>query len=250
MRLCAIFHCWDDWYLLEHSIRHMRPLVDGVIVIGSTLSNYGEYSEIPDQFKNEELFILEPRMNTPLMSETDKRNYGLKIALEKGYTHFITLDSDELYNPVEFLKAKERFNNEPNLDGLVCQLQCFFKKPTLTIGIESTLVTFIHKLTPTIRHSFNRLYPFSWIDGQIRIDPSRALNINSGVEFTDQVTMWHFSWCRKDYQKKIRNSTARANLEKSCILEDLKNAKPGYFCQYYQKELHEVPNYFDLPSFE
>lgn len=249
MRLVAIFHCWDDWYLLEHSVKHMRPLVDGIIIIGSTLSNYGEYSPIPDEFKNDELFILEPRMNTPLMSETDKRNYGLRIALEKGYTHFITLDSDELYNPVEFLKAKQRFHVEPDLQGLVCQLQCFFKKPTLTIGIESTLVTFIHKLTPTIRHSFNRSYPFSWIDGQIRIDPSRALNINSGVEFTDQVTMFHMSWCRKDYAKKIRNSTARANLERSCILEDLENAKPGYFCKYYQKELHEVPNYFNLPEF-
>lgn len=249
MRLCAIFHCWDDWYLLEHSVKNMRPLVDGIIIIGSTLSNYGEYSPIPDEFKNEELFVLEPRMSSPLLSETDKRNYGLRIALEKGYTHFITLDSDEMYNAIEFLKAKERFNNEPNLDGIVCQLQCFFKKPTLTIGIESTLVTFIHKLTPTIRHSFNRLYPFSWIDGQIRIDPSRALNINSGVEFTDQVTMWHFSWCRNDYAKKIRNSTARANIERSTILEDLENAKPGYFCKFYQKTLHEVPNYFNLPEF-
>lgn len=250
MRLVAIFHCWDDWYLLEHSVKHLRPLVDGVIIIGSTISNYGEYSPIPEEFKNEELFILEPRMGTPLMSETDKRNYGLRIALEKGYTHFITLDSDEFYNPIEFEKAKERFNNEPNLDGLVCQLQCFFKKPTLTIGIEQTLVTFIHKLTPTIRHSFNRSYPFSWINGQIRIDPSRALNINTGVEFTDKVTMFHMSWVRKDYAKKIRNSTARANIEKSTIMQDLLLAKEGYFVKFYGKVLHAVPNYFNLPEYD
>lgn len=228
----------------------MRPLVDGIIIIGSTLSNYGEHSPIPEEFKNDELFIMEPRMSNPLLSETDKRNYGLRIALEKGYTHFITCDSDEFYNPVEFLKAKERFNNENNLDGLVCQLQCFFKKPTLTIGIESTLVTFIHKLTPTIRHSFNRSYPFSWIDGHIRIDPSRALNINSGVEFTDQVTMLHYSWVRKDYEKKIRNSTARANIEKSSIMQDLMLAKEGHFCQFYGKVLHRVPNYFNLPEYD
>lgn len=53
IRLAAIFHCWDDWYLLEHSVKNMRPLVDGIIIIGSTLSNYGEYSPIPDEFKND-----------------------------------------------------------------------------------------------------------------------------------------------------------------------------------------------------
>lgn len=245
MKLVAIFNVWDDYDLLEHSVKHIRPLVDGVIIIASTKSNYGEYSAIPDLFKTGELFIREPQFDHPMNSETDKRNFGLKMARELGYTHFLTMDADEFYNPTEFLKAKERFNNEPDLQGLVCSLQCYFGKPTLTIGIEVTRVPFIHKLTETIKHEFNRKYPFAWEGRDIKIDPTRSLSINDGVKWDDAV-MHHMSHVRKDYPKKIRNSTARANLERSTILEDLENAKPGYFCKYYQKELHEVPDYFNL----
>lgn len=248
MKLCAIFNVWDDYDLLEHSVKNIRPLVDGVIIIASTKSNYGEYSAIPDLFKTEELFIREPQFSQPMNSETDKRNFGLKQARELGYTHFLTMDADEFYNPSEFLKAKERFNNEPDLQGLVCSLQCYFGKPTLTIGIEVTRVPFIHKLTETIKHEFNRRYPFAWEGRDIKIDPTRSLSINEGVKW-DETVMHHMSHIRKDYPKKIRNSTARDNLERSCILKDLQNAKPGYFCEYYKKELHEVPNYFNLPEF-
>lgn len=182
-----------------------------------------------------------------MYSETDKRNFGLEVARHQGYTHFLTCDADEFYNPEEFSKAKKRFDDEPDLEGLVCALQCYFKSPTLTIGIEVTRVPFIHKLTPTIKHEFNRNYPFAWEGSDIKIDPTRSLSINNGVKW-DAAVMHHMSHVRKDYQKKIRNSTAKANLEKSCILKDLDNAKPGYFCEYYQKTLHEVPNYFNLPE--
>lgn len=253
MKLCAIYNVWDDWDLLHYSVKNIYPLVDGVIVVASTKSNYGEVSEIPERVKwtnlsglNISLYVREPQFTHPMNSETDKRNYGLQVAKNEGYTHFLTCDSDEFYNPQEFMKAKERFNLEPELDGLVCQLQCYFKRPTLTIGIESTRVPFIHKLTPTIKHEFNRHYPFAWEGRDIRIDPTRSLNINSGVQFTTEVTMHHMSHIRKDYAKKIRNSTAKANIERSTILEDLENAKPGYFCKFYQKTLHEVPDYFNL----
>lgn len=247
MKLCAIFNVWDDYDLLDHSTKHIDPLVDGIIVVASTKSNYGEVSEIPERWKDR-VVIREPQFSHAMNSETDKRNYGLQIARLSGYTHFITMDADEFYNPTEFLKAKERFNTEPDLQGLVCSLQCYFGKPTLTIGIEVTRVPFIHQLTPTIKHEFNKKYPFAWEGRDIKIDPTRSLSINDGVKWDDTV-MHHMSHVRKDYPKKIRNSTARANLEASCILNDLENAKPGYFCEYYKKELHEVPNYFNLPEF-
>lgn len=249
MKLCAIYNVWDDWDLLYHSTENIRPLVDGIIIIASETSNYGEKSIIP-YWGRDKVFIREPQFTHPMNSETDKRNYGLQIARSEGYTHFLTIDADEFYDPIEFLKAKERFHVERNLDGLVCRLQCYFKKPTLTIGIESTLVPFIHKLTPTIKHEFNRNYPFAWEGRDIRIDPTRSLNINSGVEFTTDITMHHMSWIRKDYEKKIRNSTARANIEKSTIRQDLMLAKDGYFCKFYGKVLYTVPNRFNLPEYD
>ena len=67
----------------------------------------------------------------------------------------------------------------------------YFKSPKLTLGFDHTLVPFIHKLTPTIRHEFNKHYPYAWDNGNIHIDPSRSLNINSGVQMSD-VIMHHY----------------------------------------------------------
>lgn len=249
MNLVAIFNVWDDWNMLHYSIDRIVSVVDGIIIVASTKSNHGEISEIPDNFKGAWLHIREPQFSHPMNSETDKRNYGLKIAREQGYTHFLMMDADEFWNPIDFQKAKERFHVEPDLQGLVCATQVYFKKPTLTIGLDTTLVPFIHKLTPTIKHEFNRRYPYAWQGHQIKIDPTRSLNIDSGVKMDDAV-MHHYSWVRKDYEKKIRNSTARANIEKSTIREDLDSASEGYFCNFYQKTLHSVPNYFGLPDFD
>jgi hypothetical protein len=245
MRLAAIFCVWDDWSLLKFSVANIRPLVDGVIVIGSTYSNYKEHSPIPEEWHTSELFVREPHFHIPLHAETDKRNYGLEIARKQGYTHFITCDSDELYKPEDFLRIKNMFHLNPNLQGVVCSLTTYFKLPTLSLGREGTRVPHIHKLTPTIKHEFNRNYPFAWEGRTIKIDPSRSLNINTGVEYVD-IDMLHYSWIRSDFPKKIRNSTARANLERSTILDDLVNAKEGYRVQFYDKTLSTAPDYFGL----
>lgn len=245
MKLAAVFIVWHDWDLLQYAVENIRPVVDEVIIVGSTRSNHGELSEIPKQWNNKELFIREPRFHVPMHSETDKRNYGLGIARDHSNTHFIMLDSDEFYKPDEFLKAKERFSN-PFLNGLVCPVVVYFKSPSLCLGRDITLVPHIHKLTPNIHHEFNRLYPFAWLGKQIRIDPTRSLSITSGVEFTEEVEMHHLSYVRKDLELKIRNSTARNNLERSTIREDFLNAKAGYFCKFYQKTLMQCENIFNI----
>lgn len=248
MKLCAIFCVWDDYDLLYHSTENIRPLVDGIIIIASEKSNYGEVSPIPF-WSRDKVFQWEPELHHPMNNETAKRNYGLKIAREEGYTHFIMMDADEFYNPIDFEREKQRFHVKPELQGLVCASQVYFKSPTLTIGLDTTRVPFIHKLTPTLKHEFNKHYPMAWEERQIRIDPTRSLNINSGVEWSD-IVMHHYSWVRKDYDKKIRNSTARANIERSTIKEDLLLAKAGEMCKFYGKVLHAVPNYFNLPEYD
>lgn len=237
--------------MLFKSLDAVQPLVDGVVIVYSETSNFGEKGATPfllQAAEVESVYQVEPNLKiTPRENETYKRNYGLHIAREQGYTHFLTMDADEFYEPEPFLKAKERFLNEPNLAGLVCQCQTYFKSPQLTIGLDTTLVPFIHKLTPTIRHEFNKRYPFAWEGNQIRIDPTRSLNINSGVERTDLI-MHHYSWIRKDFNKKIRNSTARRNLERSTILNDLLLAKEGYFVQFYQRHLKRSTVDFGIPE--
>jgi len=98
MRLCAIYNVWSDWDILAYSLKNIEPLVDGVIIVASTISNYGEISPIPDEFKDI-VVIREPQFYAPQHSETDKRNHGLSLARKAGYTHFLTIDADEFYEP-------------------------------------------------------------------------------------------------------------------------------------------------------
>lgn len=242
MKLCAIYNVWSDWELFKHSLYHMLPMVDGYILVASERSNYGEFSEIPDEWIDKNCIIYEPNGLAPMQSETHKRNLGINKARDKGYTHFVMMDADEFYDPKEFIEAKETIGEK---HGLVCRSKVYFGSPDLTIGYDTTLVPFIHKLTPSIRCTFNKNYPFAWTDEdgvhwtkkkRIRIDPTRSYNINTGVFWSD-VTMHHYSWVRDDYQKKIRNSTARNNLERSTILNDLVHAKEGYYCEFYRKTL-------------
>lgn len=257
MRTAAIFHVWDDYELCLKSIRNISPLVDGVIVVASELSNNGEKSRIPGCWLTQyapkdndfNTFIFEPDLNkSPQENERNKRNFGLSIARNEGYTHFIMLDADEFYEPEALLKEKQRFIDNPDLAGLVCGLKCYFKLPTLTVP-DKTLVPFIHKITPELSFTWNTKYPFAF-EGpkrEIRIDPTRHLNINSGVEWSD-ITMHHFSWIRRDIKKKIRNSTARENIEKSTIVSDYMDAKAGYYCEFYKATLVECENLFNIPD--
>lgn len=250
MRLCIIYIVWDDYFLLKYSIENIKSLVDGIIVVYSNTSNYGELSTIPDYalpgYVNG--YNWEPDLKlSPLVNETDKRNFGLNKAKQAGYTHFLVCDSDEFYKHDEFLKIKEKVTSN-NIDGIVCPSVVYFRSPKLSIGRDVTLVPHIHKLTPDIIHQFNRSYPYAWINRQIRIDPSRSLNITSGVEYTEEIELHHFSWCRKDYEKKIRNSTARDNITRSTIMNDLLQAKTGYFCEFYRKPLVASTVDFGIPD--
>lgn len=244
MKLAAVLIVWDDWELLEKAVENLTGLVDGFIIVASETSSYGEISPIPVKWRNK-VYVREPFFNHPMNCETDKRNFGLDVARRLGYTHFLPGDADEFYDRQEFLRARQRFYDEPDLVGLVCATQVYFASPELTIGLDTTLIPFIHKILPGMRHEMNRRYPFAWDNGRIRIDPTRQMNINSGVKW-DDIIMHHVSWFRRDYEKKIRNSTARDNIKRSSILNDLLHATDGYFCQFYQKRLTRCSDRFGL----
>lgn len=260
MKLSAIYTMWDDTDLFRESAKNIRKVVDGIILVESLTSNFGEkckYFDFPihwqhDQIHNKEHFhhyLMEPDLQlAPAVNERAKRNFGLDEARKLGYTHFIMLDADEFYLPEEFLKEKERIERD-NLAGTVCRVKCYFAHPCLTIGYDVTLVPFIHKITPELRFTWNTKYPFAF-EGpkrEIRIDPTRQMNIDSGVEWSD-ITMHHYSWIREDYQKKIRNSTARENIERSTVVKDLLHAKEGYYCEFYGKQLEASSDPFNLCS--
>jgi hypothetical protein len=246
-RTAAIFCIWGDANdMIHQAIENIVPCVEGVIVVYSNISNFGQ--ELPvkmEKHPKTEWWNLEPgRALPPNKNETAKRNYGINIARKQGYTHFIVMDFDEFYLRDEFMQEKERIERD-NLNGLVCRLKVHFKVPTLCCD-DHTLAPFIHKLgTDTASGDF-RQYPFAYDEkGHAHIDPTRRLNYYTGIQMS-QIYMHHFSWVRSDFNVKIQNSAARYNLEKSSIYADLEAAAPGVYNNFYRQTLEECPNYFNL----
>lgn len=247
MTIAAVYNVWDGIELLRYSVKNIKPLVDAVYIVWSRRSNRGEDSDEfnPEDFKDCVLIQSEPAYrNNPSESEREKRNVGLNAVRNAGFTHFIMMDCDEFYDPKDFKREKKRIEKH-DLNGLVCDVTVFFAKPTLSIGKDpSTFVPFIQKITPRLKYRMNKGYPFAYdSNGGLRIDPTRHLNVSHGVEWSD-ITMYHYSWVRKDLQKKARNSSARLN--NSRWADDIANAAPGYFCQLYQRMLFEVDNKFNI----
>lgn len=256
MKLAAVYNIWGDTDMLKHSIANIRPMVDVVIVIYSVTSNFGNrcdrdgsnesypFEETPIWF-----FQCEPDLRiAPHHNECNKRNFGLNKAREYGVTHFVMMDADEFYERSEFEKEWKRIEQN-DISGTVCRTKVYFKKPTLTVGFDHTLVPFIHKITPSLQFQLNsKTYPFAYDSaGNAHIDPTRRLNISSGVEWSD-ITMHHYSWLRSDYNLKIENSAARNNLKRSSIYSDLEKAAPGVYNEFYRAELQECDNIFNLPE--
>lgn len=240
MKICAIMNIWADTSCIyPYMIENIRPVVDGIIVVWSVKSNRGQI--IPYDLPEDCILIqCEPQYRIPNHNELAKRNAGLEAAKKEGFTHFIMMDGDEGYVQSEFAEQK-KIIEETGWIASLCPVKVYFKSPTLTIGLDRTLVPFIHKLSPRLKYVLNdHSYPLAYDRwGAPQIDCTRRLNITQGVRLMD-ITMHHFSYVRKDMSLKLENSSANfKNSRSEIVYEDLRNAKPGYFLKGYQKELIE-----------
>lgn len=246
MKLAAIYNVWDSEELLVPSMRRMADEVDLFIIVYQVVSNYGEeYSPLDTivsaglmEFNNIRLARYTPKPGqNPGQSERDKRNLGIFLAKEHNCTHFLHLDCDEFYK--DFRNAKRQYISSGN-DGSVCMLHTYFKKPTLRLeGIDNYYVPFIHKLHKKTQAGVGN-YPFY-------VDPTRKINTHDVALI--QEPMHHMSWVRKDIKRKVRNSTARYNIERSQLLKDYMdpNTGPGTILKDYQgQKLIEVEDIFNL----
>jgi hypothetical protein len=253
MNLCSIINVWACCLeLLPYAIDNHLKFCDGVIIVWSSTSNHGNSDNgrmlefvLNKKYPSNVLFAQkEPSEHGPLIDETMKRNYGLELAKEKGYTHFIIADADEFYEDDKMNYEKKRFE-DPNLNGLVHELQVFIKSPTLYCK-DHTLVAGIHKLKKDTGCGAFKHYPFAYdTQGNAHIDPSRRINYTDGIEMSDW-PMYHMSYVRKDINLKIENSSANLRRSRQVIYDELRDAKPGYISRLYHQPLQECPNYFNI----
>jgi len=249
MKLAAIYNVWDGVELLYGSMKCLKDEVDIFILVWQDVSNFGERYNPMDDFKVPDfgcevlLVKYEPRRYCGTENEILKRNLGLQYAKEEGCTHFLHLDCDEYYE--NFGGMKQQFLAS-GAKGSVCKIMTYFKKPTLRLEApDNYYVPFIHELKEST-FAGAKYYPYY-------VDPTRKIQINDvclnlyNTELMD-APMHHYSWVRKDIERKARNSSAKANIERSQLLQDYYSdeTKSGYYLKDYRQKLVEVDDLFGI----
>ncbi len=245
MKLAAIYNVWDGIEIFEASLNSIISNIDIVIIIYQSVSNYGELFDplleimlATNNFPDKEIIVknYNPIIGHGALNETAKRNLGISIACECEATHFLNMDTDECYK--DFGEAKQQYIDSGK-EGSVCKLYTYFKKPTLRFDTEDGyFVPFIHKLNLNTVAG-NVTYPFY-------VDPTRRINCENVVLIESH--MHHFSWVRKDIERKCRNSSAKINIERGTMLTDYYNSSValGFYVKDYDKTLIEVDNFFNI----
>lgn len=249
-KLGVSYSVWDGEEMLEFAIRSIRSEVDYVNVVWQKLSWFGtmcsdELEPTLERLKNEglidELIFFTPDLKAiPAENEAKKRNIGLKAARKAGCTHFINLDTDELFDTNEFKEAKEivyRFH----LTHTACPVVTYFS-PTVRLvnGCTGATLPFICSIENGEEIVLNAHQP--WY-----ADPTRKIPVTkkSNPFFLHSICMHHFPKCRYDLKKKIENSTMKQTPEGKKALETLENLDIDDMLQ--KGVCVKVENKFHLP---
>ena len=255
MKLAAIYNVFDSEELLIPSIKCLIDHVDHVIIVWQGVSNFREsYNGLSALIVDNQEFFNTSKISFikyhPIHpegapNEIAKRNLGIESASQKGCTHFLSIDCDEFYH--DFGRSLELYK-ESGKSGSVCRLWTYFKSPTLRLETqEDYFVPFIHELKPETRSGVGIMdYPYY-------ADPTRGISHVTKDDIFEMpiwLSMDHFSWCRKDIHRKIRNSSARYNIMNGTLLDDYMNPNvgPGFYVRDYQRKLISVPDKFNLSS--
>ena len=250
MKLAAIYNVFDGVELLRGSMDCLKNDVDLFIIVWQDVSNFGEQYdctkdfELPDFGCTIIFKMFEPFLNKGgTFNESLKRNIGLEIAKDENCTHFLHVDCDEYYH--DFAAAKIQYIDS-GAHGSVCKMYTYFKKPTLRLeNPDNYFVPFIHELRKDT-FAGGEQYPF-YVDPTRKIQAGFIPYLENEVVLLDTY-MHHFSWIRKDIERKVRNSSAKKNIERSQLLHDYYSAetKEDYFLKDYNQKLVEVENLFSL----
>jgi len=250
LKLAVIYSVWDSEELLAKSIECIYSESDLIILVYQQTSNFGEqYDPLPniEHLQNEKVILVkyEPDLSLGgMMNERIKRNIGIQFAKANHCTHFLHIDCDEFY---ENFKECKRLYFKSGHAGSVCKLKTYFQKPTFQFDTpEDYFVPFIHELKEDTKSGASSYKYY--------VDPTRTVNEIDIVELP--IFMHHFSWCRKDVLRKMRNSSANMSdnrvIKNKLILEDYQaEITEGFLVRNWNRRIVVVPDQFNLtPIFQ
>lgn len=213
------YSVFDGEELLEKSLKSVRNSADYINVVYQTTSWYNEscskdlirvLKKCKEQNLIDEIIEYKPNYEKSAgKQELEKRNIGLKYSKKAGCDYFMPMDTDEFYlgNELEKLKRKISINGITNA---YC-MQKLYLTPTKRIQeFPRHAVTLFGKINVFSKMKANK-------NNIILIDPTRQISgfFNKKPYVFLDIYMHHYSFFRKDINKKIRNSSGKVMLPKT-----------------------------------
>lgn len=228
MKLGVAYNVFDGEEMLVHSVANLRPMVDFICVIYQNKSNFGNKNPrlwqtikkllsenlIDAIYHYEPTFLYDKgnKLDTynGINNEINKRNIGLKLCREYDCDVFMTIDCDELYDPQQFMWAKDDFE-KGGYDTSFSLMKTYYKFPTIELSPPETYYApLFYKLKKDTAFSFdywNEHYP-------VQIDPTRRVKAGYSRVYTrDEIEMYHYAYVRKRIRQKVENSSSQISDE-------------------------------------
>jgi len=234
-RLHLTINAFDATELLFPLISQIRDQVDWVAGIYQKRSYWKNSMSKEDMNELERLKslglideLIEFKPNYTKYSreqECDKRNMGIELMRQKGASHVLNIDADELYSPDQFRYAKDVINKK-GYPITYCSYVNYYR------DFEHYLVYPFRPFVPFIHSSFFRYTYQSSAPGPT--DPTRRItnpsNVGTYIFKDEEIRMQHLAWVRKDIRKKLINWSAKNHFSKELIdkaVERWENWKEG-----------------------
>jgi len=230
-KLGIIYNLFDEIELFKIAVEYARPAVDYICVTYQNVSYNGIKAKRNIYFdlkkmKQEGLidYIIPYIPNTaikPKMNEIRKRNIGINYCHKNKCTHYMALDSDEIFKTEELKRAKnEIFYN--GADFSVCKMITYYKTPTTILFPPEEYYI------PLIIEMDDRRFTYKFQNGY-SLDSGRSMPFSRCHEFErEDIQMHHFSFCMKDMELKLKTQPTpirEETLEK--ILDHYNKFEPG-----------------------
>lgn len=221
-KLALTINAFDATELLETGLNEIREEVDYVVAIYQKKS-YWQNPMDPEDFEElnrlkglgliDELYEFKPDfLQYARVQETEKRNMGIKMMRERGFSHILNTDADEIYDREQFRAAKKEINEKGwpitywSYVNYYRDFEHYLVYPfrPFVNGIHSTYFTY----------TYNGPAPGP-------TDPTRRIlnpmNIGTYLFPDETIRMAHGAWIRKNIRKKLENWSAKDHFNEALI---------------------------------
>jgi len=214
MKIHAAYNVFDNEELLEDSIRSIREFVDEVTIIYQKVSNFGQPCDphledllrhLRDDRLVDTLVSYNVQNVSPDINERKKNNIGYEFAKKSKSDYHMVMNCDEFYFKEGFLEIVELLKKYP-VDVVTSYMYTYYKSSKYRFKeIENYSVAVMNKVCEG--REYIQMAP-----NPLLLDPSRRMSYDSCFCFPKTTPhMHHLSHVRKDFSKKLLNSTARAH---------------------------------------